>query len=109
MELVLIGVGLSMDAFAVALCKGLSMRRVNYCLLYTSALPSLKRYTYFVIGSLSPSRFLGEDESPAEPIPNAHPSSQLVQYTPVSYTHLDVYKRQGLFCGCAGGRVRDRP
>lgn len=30
MELVLIGVGLSMDAFAVALCKGLSMRRVNY-------------------------------------------------------------------------------
>ena len=30
MELALIGVGLSMDAFAVALCKGLSMRRVNY-------------------------------------------------------------------------------
>ena len=30
MELVLSGVGLSMDAFAVALCKGLSMRRVNY-------------------------------------------------------------------------------
>ena len=30
MELVLIGVGLSMDAFAVALCKGLSRRRVNY-------------------------------------------------------------------------------
>ena len=30
MELVLIGVGLSMDAFAVALCKGLSMRRINY-------------------------------------------------------------------------------
>ena len=30
MELVLIGVGLSMDAFAVALCKGLGMRRVNY-------------------------------------------------------------------------------
>ena len=30
MELVLIGVGLSMDAFAVALCKGLCMRRINY-------------------------------------------------------------------------------
>ena len=30
MELVLIGVGLSMDAFAVALCKGLGMRRINY-------------------------------------------------------------------------------
>lgn len=30
MELVLIAVGLSMDAFAVALCKGLGMRRLNY-------------------------------------------------------------------------------
>ena len=30
MELVLIAVGLSMDAFAVALCKGLAMRRINY-------------------------------------------------------------------------------
>lgn len=29
LELVLIAVGLSMDAFAVALCKGLSMRRMN--------------------------------------------------------------------------------
>jgi putative Mn2+ efflux pump MntP len=29
-ELFLIGVGLSMDAFAVAICKGLKMRKVNY-------------------------------------------------------------------------------
>lgn len=29
-ELFLIGIGLSMDAFAVAVCKGLSMRRINY-------------------------------------------------------------------------------
>lgn len=29
-ELFLIGVGLSMDAFAVAVCKGLAMRRINY-------------------------------------------------------------------------------
>lgn len=29
-ELFLIGVGLSMDACAVAICKGLAMRRVNY-------------------------------------------------------------------------------
>ena len=29
-ELFLIGVGLSMDAFAVAICKGLSMNKVNY-------------------------------------------------------------------------------
>lgn len=29
MELLLIGIGLSMDAFAVAICKGLKMRKVN--------------------------------------------------------------------------------
>ena len=29
-ELFLIGVGLSMDAFAVSLCKGLGMRKLNY-------------------------------------------------------------------------------
>ena len=29
-QLVLIAVGLSMDAFAVALCKGLCMRRLHY-------------------------------------------------------------------------------
>lgn len=30
MELVLIAIGLSMDAFAVSLCKGLCMRKLNY-------------------------------------------------------------------------------
>lgn len=30
LELLVIAVGLSMDAFAVAICKGLSMRRMNY-------------------------------------------------------------------------------
>lgn len=30
MELVLIAIGLSMDAFAVALCKGLSMKKLHY-------------------------------------------------------------------------------
>ena len=29
-ELFLIGVGLSMDAFAVSICKGLNMRKINY-------------------------------------------------------------------------------
>ena len=29
-EIALIGVGLAMDAFAVSLCKGLAMRRMNY-------------------------------------------------------------------------------
>ena len=36
-EIFLVGVGLSMDAFAVAICKGLAMPRV--CLLYTSPSP----------------------------------------------------------------------
>ena len=30
LDLFFIGAGLAMDAFAVALCKGLSMRRINY-------------------------------------------------------------------------------
>lgn len=30
MQLILIAIGLSMDAFAVALCKGLGMRKINY-------------------------------------------------------------------------------
>lgn len=36
LELALIGVGLSMDAFAVSICKGLSMRKVdkNICLCW---------------------------------------------------------------------------
>lgn len=29
-ELLLIGIGLSMDAFAVSVCKGLNMRKINY-------------------------------------------------------------------------------
>jgi len=29
-ELVLIAVGLAMDAFAVAVCRGLKMKRLNY-------------------------------------------------------------------------------
>lgn len=29
-ELILIGVGLAMDAFAVSICKGLSMKKMNY-------------------------------------------------------------------------------
>ena len=29
-EIALIGVGLAMDAFAVSICKGLAMRRMNY-------------------------------------------------------------------------------
>ena len=35
-ELVLLAVGLSMDAFAVSICKGLGMKKINLCLLYTS-------------------------------------------------------------------------
>ena len=29
-ELVLVGIGLSMDAFAVSMCKGLGMKKINY-------------------------------------------------------------------------------
>ena len=38
MELVLIAVGLSMDAFAVSLCKGLCMKKLNYAHAFVIAL-----------------------------------------------------------------------
>ena len=37
-ELILIGVGLSMDAFAVSVCKGLGMRTINKQVAFTLAL-----------------------------------------------------------------------
>ena len=30
LEILVIAIGLSMDAFAVAVCKGLSMKKINY-------------------------------------------------------------------------------
>ena len=30
LELILIAIGLAMDAFAVSICKGLNMRKMNY-------------------------------------------------------------------------------
>lgn len=37
LELFLIAVGLSMDAFAVAICKGLSLKRMNYKIAFITA------------------------------------------------------------------------
>ena len=37
LELALIGVGLSMDAFAVSVCKGLSMRKVDKKYMFVPA------------------------------------------------------------------------
>ena len=36
--LVLLGAGLAMDAFAVSVCKGLKMRKINYCHAFVTAL-----------------------------------------------------------------------
>mgnify|MGYP000841243980 FL=1 len=40
-ELFILAVGLSMDAFAVSICKGLSLGKIKpkHCLLYTSPSP----------------------------------------------------------------------
>lgn len=37
-ELLLVGIGLSMDAFAIAICKGLNMKKVNYTQCFFIAL-----------------------------------------------------------------------
>lgn len=38
LEMILIGVGLAMDAFAVSVCKGLGMRKINYKHAFITAL-----------------------------------------------------------------------
>ena len=54
--LLLMGVGLSMDAFAVSICKGLSMRKVNkkQCLvigLFFGGFQALMPFIGWVLGS----------------------------------------------------------
>ena len=55
-EILLIGVGLSMDAFAVAVCKGLGMRRINYrhafiIALFFGGFQALMPYLGWLLGS----------------------------------------------------------
>lgn len=55
LEIFLIGVGLSMDAFAVALCKGLNMKKVNYkhaavIALYFGGFQALMPFIGWVLG-----------------------------------------------------------
>ncbi|MCI2057908.1 MAG: manganese efflux pump MntP family protein [Oscillibacter sp.] len=63
-ELFLIGVGLSMDAFAVAVCRGLSMRRLNWghaliIALYFGGFQALMPLLGWLLGS----RFAGYIQS----------------------------------------------
>ena len=55
-ELALLAVGLSMDAFAVAICKGLGMRKVNYkqmllIALFFGGFQALMPLTGYLLGS----------------------------------------------------------
>ena len=77
-ELFLMAVGLSMDAFAVSVCKGLAMKKCTwakagivglYFGVFQAGMP--------VIGYLLGSQF-----------------KEVITSIAVSYTHLDVYKRQ---------------
>lgn len=63
-ELFLIGIGLSMDAFAVAVCKGLSMRRIDKKATFSIALAFGGFQALMpLIGYLLGSRFAGLIES----------------------------------------------
>ena len=74
-ELLLIGIGLSMDAFAVAICKGLAMRRINYrhtliIALSFGGFQALMPYIGWLLGSrfaryITPVRSLDRLSSPA--------------------------------------------
>lgn len=55
-EILLLGIGLSMDAFAVAICKGLAMRKVNIKQCFTIALffggfQAIMPFTGWALGS----------------------------------------------------------
>ena len=57
-ELFLIGIGLSMDAFAVAICKGLGMERINkrdtlLLALFFGGFQALMPLTGYLLGSRS--------------------------------------------------------
>lgn len=63
-ELTLLGAGLAMDAFAVAVCKGLCMKRINYrlCLwiaLFFGGFQALMPYVGFLLGNTF-ADFIGE-------------------------------------------------
>lgn len=54
-DLLLLGIGLSMDAFAVAVCKGLSMRKINYrhsfiIALFFGGFQALMPFTGYYLG-----------------------------------------------------------
>ena len=56
MEIFLIGIGLSMDAFAVAICKGLSMQKVDlrytvWIALYFGVFQAAMPLTGWLLGS----------------------------------------------------------
>lgn len=56
LELVLIGVGLAMDAFAVSVCKGLSMKKINWkkaaiIALYFGAFQALMPLLGYLLGT----------------------------------------------------------
>ena len=92
MELFLIAVGLSMDAFAVAVCKGLALRKVN---LGQMALVGLWFGGFQALMPLA-GYFVGVQFK-----------EQITAIDPVSYTHLDVYKRQVLLVELLQGLLLD--
>ena len=63
-EILLIGIGLSMDAFAVAICKGLGMRRINYrhtfiIALFFGGFQALMPFLGWLLGSRFALLFIG--------------------------------------------------
>ena len=64
LELALIGVGLSMDAFAVSVCKGLSMRKVDKKYMFVLAV------FFGGFQALIPQRHPWKDRHRSVPVPS---------------------------------------
>ena len=66
-EIFLIGVGLSMDAFAVSVCKGLGMHRVNYVhALVIALIIGCTTFVLSLVGVVVGNRFGARFEKPSQ-------------------------------------------
>ena len=93
-ELFLLAVGLSMDAFAVSVCKGLSTQKLKWKHYLTIGLwfggfQALMPTIGYFLGSTFEAYITSVDHWVAFVL-----LSLIGGNMPVSYTHLDVYKRQ---------------
>ena len=105
-ELLIIAVGLSMDAFAVSICKGLSMKKMSWknaliAGLYFGGFQAGMPLIGYLLGTQFKDLITSIDHWIAFVLLGL---IGLNMIKAVSYTHLDVYKRQIWRCAFLSAR-----